>query len=76
MREDEILAILAQTWNFNVGTIEEPIKFKEFVLDDPVLGKLDACFDPPKAHELCFKEVAMIHEDEHFLAPVQSYFLL
>ena len=49
LREDEALAILAQRWNFNVGTEEHPVKYKDFVAHDRVLGKLDECFDQSQA---------------------------
>ena len=52
LREDEVLAMLNQTWNFNVGTTEVPMKYQDFVLDDPILGPLDTCCDPPKALEI------------------------
>ena len=62
LREDEALAILAQRWNFNVGTEEVPVKYKDFVARDRVLGKLDECFDQGLALQLCFQEVQACKE--------------
>ncbi|KAI5060528.1 hypothetical protein GOP47_0024948 [Adiantum capillus-veneris] len=69
LREDELYAILAQHWNYNIGTNEEPVKYKDFVEKDPLLGKLDVCFEPHKALEICFNEARQYKEptEEEFL---------
>ena len=68
LREDEALAILAQRWNFNVKPEDHPVKYKDFVAHDRVLGKLDECFDQTQALQLCFQEVQNCKEptDEEF----------
>ena len=69
LREDEALAILAQRWNFNVGSKDEPALYRDFVVPDPKLGVLDVCFEQDKALQLCFEEVAQYKEptEEEFL---------
>ncbi|KAI5056851.1 hypothetical protein GOP47_0028669 [Adiantum capillus-veneris] len=69
LREDELYAILTQNLNYNVGTDEEPVKYKDFVEKDPLLGKLDVFFEPHKALEICFNEALQYKEptEEEFL---------
>ena len=62
IREDETLAILAQRWNFNVGIEDHHVKYKDFVVHDRILGKLDECFDHTQALQLCFQEVQNCRE--------------
>lgn len=62
LREDEALAILAQRWNLNGGTEENPIKYTDFVLLDLVLGDLNVCYDQHVALQRCFKEAAKYQE--------------
>ena len=62
LREDEALAILAQRWNFNLGTQENPFKYSDFVLPDPVLGDLNVCYDQSIALHKCFEDASKYKE--------------
>lgn len=58
LREDELLAILAQTWRFTVGIDDEPLKYKDFVALEPLFQEMDICFDSSTTLQLCFKEAS------------------
>ena len=62
LMEDEALTILAQRWNINVGTKKEPVKYKDYLEPNPLLGMLDVCFDQPKTLQICFEEAEKCQE--------------
>ena len=62
LREDKALAILAQRWNLNLGTKENPVKYTDFVIPDPVLGDLNVCYDQSVALHKCFEEASKYQE--------------
>ena len=45
-----------------MGSAEDPVKYKDYVEPDPVLGMLDMSSDQRKALQLCFEEVAKYSE--------------